>query len=194
MLSAAGPASVDGNVYKLQHKHPSSLPTMARAGAPKLNGNATKHGLAVVIGTLPPRFGRLVRQVNDFRKLLEAEVIAQKGELSVVDALLVQSATRIERHCQLCLKWLRDSYEKLTPDQRLAHSRELAASTANRDKIVKQLGIEPLPARGDDDDGFTARFQRAMQSRTIDATAGSETAAVPADDQPPPPATAQSEQ
>src|SRR5436189_2631668 len=94
-----------------------------RSGPAKGNRNALRHGLKA--GKLPVDCQHVEIQCNQLRRQLEDAVIADRGEISLVDAANIQTATKWERHGALVLRWLRVSGDKLKPTDQLAFSREI---------------------------------------------------------------------
>lgn len=106
---------------------------------PKGNANAVRHGLTC--GKLPKRSGYVRYLTDRFRLAVEAEVRDRTGELGLHAAAVTQTACRWERHALLAQRWLRDECEKMTPEQRLAFSRDIARASAERDKCLRELGL-----------------------------------------------------
>ena len=114
--------------------------------APLKNSNALKHGLTT--GKLPPGASYITNLTNKFRRELEAAALEVRGEIGLYELAVVNTAIRWERHALLAQKWLRDATDSLTPDQRLAFSREVARASSERDKCLRLLGLDAR-ARGD---------------------------------------------
>lgn len=110
-----------------------------KRGAPKANGNAIRHGLTA--GKLPRGAAYIARISGVFRTSLEAAVIDHKTQISLHDAAVIQTAVRWERHSQLAQRWLRKEFDRLTPDQKLHYSREVARASAERDRCLRLLGL-----------------------------------------------------
>ena len=117
----------------------------SRQGAPLGNQNATKHGLSARHGlrgsSLPKGCGHIRRAINVFRRALEAAVFEDRGEVSITDAALINSAYRWEKHSQLCQRWLFLESEKLSDADRLSYSRDVARASCERDKAIAQLKL-----------------------------------------------------
>jgi len=119
-------------------------PSGGKGGAPKRNRNAIRHGLTT--GQLPKGCGWVATITNQLRKALEDAVAVSKGEVSLYDASLINSATRWERHAMLAQRWLR--VEKgLTIDQKLTFSREVARASSERDRCLKELKLDACDTR-----------------------------------------------
>jgi len=74
------------------------------------------------------------------RRELEAAVVELRGEISLSDAAVIQTATRYERHAALASKWLRENPD-LPIETRLNISRDIAKASGERDKCIKLLGL-----------------------------------------------------
>lgn len=124
---------------------PNNTPTPAagaygRPGAPMKNRNGMRHGLRS--GALPRGAAYVKREVDEMRVAIEDAVMARKGAIDIFDAATIQSAMRWERHALLAQRWLRQSCETMTPDQRLAYSREIARASSARDRCLERLGLD----------------------------------------------------
>lgn len=104
------------------------------------NRNALRHGMRG--GGLPAGADYIRRLTNQMRSNLEDAVIAAKGEVSIIDAGLIVSAMRWERHALVVQRWLRLGQSELNHDQRLAYSREVARASSERDRCMKALEID----------------------------------------------------
>ena len=117
--------------------------------APTGNTNAVKHGLRATnllsTGSLPRGAGYIKRITNELRAAIESAVSEAKGEVCLHDSAVAQTAIRWERHALLAQKWLRLETDNLTPDQRLAFSRDIARASAERDKCLRELGLNIKP-------------------------------------------------
>lgn len=111
------------------------------------SGNHLRHGLHA--GQLPRDAKHIEIRMNILRRNLEAAVLEARGEVTLTDAAAVQTATRWERHALLAQRWLTKQYDKLTPEQRLTFSREVAKASAERDKALACLRLD-RDAKGKD--------------------------------------------
>src|SRR5262245_19631985 len=111
------------------------LTKLRRGGAPKRNKNAIRHGLMTT--ALPPGCTGVRKSVNKFRQAIE-KIVAENlgGEISVLAAATINSASRWEQHALLANRWLRIHFAELNHDQRLAYSREVARASSERDKCL----------------------------------------------------------
>lgn len=115
-------------------------------GAPSGNANAIKSGLharyALTVGKLPRKLRKVQSAAFAFRRELEAAVAAQHGEITLIHAATIQTATRYETTAQLAKHWLTTSMEDLTHSERLQFAREVSRASAERDRCLRQLGLE----------------------------------------------------
>jgi hypothetical protein len=93
-------------------------------------------------GKLPPGCAYVKRLAAQLQHVLEAEVLDARGEVGVYEAAVIQSAVRWEKHALLSQRWLRQASDTLTPEQRLAFSREVARASSERDRCLERLGLE----------------------------------------------------
>ena len=111
--------------------------------APPRNSNALKHGLS--IGRLPKGAAYVANLTAKLRQALEDATLDIRGQVGVYELAVINSAIRWERHALLAQRWLRREAANLTPDQRLAFSREVARASSERDKCLKALGLYRTP-------------------------------------------------
>ncbi|HUY32858.1 MAG TPA: hypothetical protein VMV69_08760 [Pirellulales bacterium] len=123
---------------------------MPLGGAPSNNANRLCHGLRgrpevnairLALGTLPPSLARVERGVFAFRRLLEDATADTHGKIDLMHALAIQTACKHERHSALCLRWLREHEAKMTHEQRIKYSAEIAKASAERDRAIERLGL-----------------------------------------------------
>lgn len=110
------------------------------AGAPRNNRNAMRHGLSA--GNLPSDARYIENRMNAFRRQLEDLVLAAKGQVTLMDAALIQTVLKHERHGMLAQRWLRLEEKKLKPLERLNFSREITKAAERRDKALLQLKLD----------------------------------------------------
>lgn len=110
-----------------------------KKGAPKGNANAMRHGLRA--GQLPRHCKYIEWRCNEFRRGLEQAVLDLRGSINITDAARINSATRWEVHAGLAFHWLTKEMDKLTPEQRLSFSRDVANASSNRDKCIEALKL-----------------------------------------------------
>ena len=148
---------------------------------PKGNVNALKHGLraqdrnGLTVGVLPQKCNHIARQLSAFRRALEARVLSERDECTVIDQVYIVTATRLERHCLLAGRWLKESYDSLDTEQRLRMSGEIIRASEARDRAVAKLRLteptsDPFATVDDEDDvdpaagGGNKEFEAATTS------------------------------
>lgn len=110
-----------------------------KAGAPKGNRNALRHGMRS--GELPKDCKDIEINVNKLRRNIEDAVLKSKGQISVTDAGLINTAIKWERHSALAHRWLTRQYKKLKPSEQLHFSKEVATASDKRDAALEALGL-----------------------------------------------------
>ena len=115
-------------------------PTKRRGGPPKGSQNALRHGLYA--GKLSKGLGYVEKRINAFRRIIEQQVVASKGSISMTDAACINSACKWERHGCLAQDWLRKEAAQLSPSDRLKFSEAIAKASDNRDRNLRQLGLD----------------------------------------------------
>lgn len=109
-------------------------------GAPKNNRNHLRHGLFA--GQLPKGCKHIENRTLKLRRQIEDLLLESKGEVTILDAAIIQTALRWERHSLLCQRWLTKEIKKLSPSDRLNFSREIAKASTERDKCLQRLGLD----------------------------------------------------
>jgi hypothetical protein len=112
-----------------------------RVSGRPMRGSLTRlrHGLTGI--TLPPGCEHVQKSLLKLRTALEQAILAARNEVTIVDAGLVQTAIRWEKHSQLAGRWLERSYAVLTPEQRLLFSKESARASSERDRAISMLRL-----------------------------------------------------
>jgi len=113
-----------------------------RGGQPD-NRNHLRHGL--LAGKMPDDCKYLECRLNKFRRTLEDALIATKGEVSIVDAAMISTCLKWERHGGLALRWLRLGYQEMKSVERLTFSREIARASTERDRALAMLHLDAKP-------------------------------------------------
>jgi hypothetical protein len=111
-----------------------------RSGPPKGNRNSIRHGLKA--SQLPAGCKYIEIRLNGFRRQLEDAVIEAKREVTMVDAGIIQTAMRWERHAALAQRWLAKAGDTLKPLERLKFSEAIARASTERDRALQQLKID----------------------------------------------------
>lgn len=110
------------------------------AGPPKKNRNHMRHGLFAE--QLTKGCQHIENRTLKLRRQMEDLLLQVKGEVSIIDAAVIQTAIRWERHSLLCQRWLTKKIKSLSPSDRLNFSREIAKASSERDKCLHRLGLD----------------------------------------------------
>jgi hypothetical protein len=105
--------------------------------APAGNRNAYRHGLR---STATPEAG-VDGQVRALKREIRQQLAGADGRLTLAQEALLQSLARHEIRALLAGVYLRKE-KTLTVDQRLNLLATVTSATAERDKILRQLGID----------------------------------------------------
>jgi hypothetical protein len=108
------------------------------------NAKALRHGMRG--SKLPKGCEWIEVRVNDLRRQVEAEVIAVKGEVNLVDAAAINSILKWERFGLLAGHWLRKEADKMSCSDRLRFAEAVARASDYRDRNIKALGLTVRPA------------------------------------------------
>lgn len=104
-------------------------------------GAALKHYLAVP--ELPSDCrGKIVTQLGELAHFLEQAVIAKRKEVDVLSACRIETVLQHSAHALKVQRWIRLEHEKMTIDQKMTFSRELANACTNRDKALAALDLD----------------------------------------------------
>lgn len=120
-------------------------------GAPKGSLNAIQSGQGLrkrrlVLGKLPKRMVAVEREGQKYRLDLEALVLAAKGEITVTDAHLIDTATAATVQAGKC-RWIeRNCIEKMTVSDMRATAADIVKAKQQRDKAVAELKLD-APAK-----------------------------------------------
>lgn len=124
-----------GVCLEIQHPKPSQFPTQIIMPAPLKNRNAYRHGLR----SNQTSDASVNQQLRAFRRTIREE-IAPDGRLTVAQEAMIQSLVRWESRCLLAGHYLRRE-PKLPIERRMELLATITAATAERDKVLRQLGI-----------------------------------------------------
>lgn len=116
---------------------------LAKARKSGADRSGLRHGLKV--GKLAKDAAYIELAVNKLRRQLEDAVLAARGTVTLTDASLIQTACRFERHGAMANRWLRLKAGEMKPSELLTYSREIAKSSAERDKAIGQLRLDLEP-------------------------------------------------
>lgn len=100
---------------------------------------ASRHMLR--IGDLPSDCKDLARGLASLQLRLEQEVVANRKQVSVVDACCIQSIIEWESHRAKCLRWTKLNYDSMSLNDRRDFSREAAQAATMRNKQLRELGL-----------------------------------------------------
>lgn len=120
-----------------------SPPKHRKGGAPPGNRNAYRHGLYSPRGPEGSKY--IDRAAGTFRRHLEDCVVAAYGEISVVHAALIQTASEAARVALAEFKELQTAHSELDFSQRTAKRQAALKAMDLRDRKVKELGITFRP-------------------------------------------------
>lgn len=116
-----------------------------RRGAPRGSRGCIRHGL--MAGNLPAGCKYVEVRLNVFRRKLEDAVLQVKKEITMLDAALINTAVRWERHATLAHRWLTRQWDELKPADRLNFSREISRASSERDKSIRLLELDVNPVQ-----------------------------------------------
>jgi hypothetical protein len=100
-----------------------------------------RHGMTV--GGFPPHCQHERRMVNAFRTLLEREVLQLRGEISAVDASMIECACHFHRHSVLARRLLRTHGGKMSALEQLKFSDAISGAAEKRHRALLKLGLTP---------------------------------------------------
>ena len=95
-------------------------------------------------GLLPPgaSYRSIEDKANAVRRHLENAVFEAKGEVSITDAAVINSALAWEKHRLMVQFWFRTEIEEMTRTQRLNFSEAIAKATAKRNDCISALNLD----------------------------------------------------
>lgn len=121
-----------------------------RSGPPPGNLNALKNGSKIgrkrlVIGDLPKELISVRREGRAYRRALEAEVMAIKGEINTADAHLIDTATAATIQAGICRWLMRNKIGTMSVADIRGCSQDQVKAKERRDAAVKALGLDAPP-------------------------------------------------
>ena len=139
-----GCQDIAGNVESEESRQTRKVPTHGMRKVDRRKHNRLRHGIfaTLPLSELPRPFTYTKRVVNEFRRVLEAVILARDGELSHVAACKIQTACRAERAAQIAERLLRDGWADLTSEQKLAVLDRTVRYSESRDKALAALGLD----------------------------------------------------
>lgn len=132
-------------------------PKRRKAGAQLGNKNRIRHGLMAC--ALPDGCTGVRKSITQFRQALEKLLIEDREQVSIYDAALVNEAVRWEQHSLLATRWLRLHAADMDHGERLSYSREIARGASERNKALRELGINRRAIDGLKDGGAGSAFR-----------------------------------
>ncbi len=124
--------------------------TANKGGAPVGSMNGLKNGSRIsrlILGQLPTKMRRQLQNARKYRRGLEQAVVDIKGEVSLLDAHLIDEASGAEVHASVCRWLLRTRLEKMSTSDIARCSEQIMKSRTVRNKAVQAIGlhVEPEP-------------------------------------------------
>lgn len=122
-----------------------------RSGPPLNNVNALRNGtgdhnkLRLTVGELPTKMITVRREAMKYRRQLEAEVIAIKGDIDLLDAHLINTASAATIQAGICRWLLRNRVEDMNVNDIRGCSADIVKAKGLRDKAVQQLQLNQQP-------------------------------------------------
>jgi hypothetical protein len=115
--------------------------------APEGNSNAWKHGLrsSLVLVAVPPKAAWIKKLMAAFRRDLEAAVVERHGEVSLMRAAVINSASRHETIAQLAGRMLKLAGDEVKTETKLAILDRIGRATDARDRCIRALDLEATP-------------------------------------------------
>jgi hypothetical protein len=113
--------------------------------SPKFNLNAARTGTKLVrltVGELPRQLNSVKIEGRRYRRALEDATIEVRGEVSVTDAHLIDTATAAMVHAGICRWLLREKIDGMGATDVLACSREMLRAKETRDRSVRALRLD----------------------------------------------------
>lgn len=153
----------------VEEPHETPKKKRRRRGAPAGNLNAMQHGLTVP--GVPPGCRDIQTQVDSFKTALEVAVEQVRGTLGVYEAACCQTAVEWHTYALKARRWVALEGDKLTIDQRISFSKEVARGFTERDRVLKLLGLDFKTAV----DAATVLYANEAKSDANTANSASET-------------------
>jgi hypothetical protein len=112
--------------------------------APEGNSNAWKHGLrsSLVLVAVPPKAAWIKKLMAAFRRDLEAAVVERHGEVSLMRAAVINSASRHETIAQLAGRMLKLAGDEVKTETKLAILDRIGRATDARDRCIRALELD----------------------------------------------------
>ena len=121
-----------------------------RSGPRRGNVNAIRNGAGIsrtrlVVGELPKELLSVRREGRTYRRKLETAVLEAKGDINILDAHLIDTASAATIAGGICRWVLRHKLDGMKGSDLLACSREIIKAKQARDAAVKALDLNAPP-------------------------------------------------
>ena len=118
-----------------------------RRGPPKGSMNALRNGSRVnlnrlTVGELPSKMIAVKREGRAYRRGLEAAVVKSKGEISLTDAHLIDTASAAVIQAGVCRWLLRNRIETMTTADIRGTQADIVKAKERRDAAVRLLQLD----------------------------------------------------
>jgi len=122
-----------------------------KSGPTKGNLNALRNGgrlevKRLTVGELPTKMIAIKREGRKYRRDLEAEVLAIKGEISTIDSHHIDTAAAATIQAGICRWLLRHKLETMSTADIRGCTADIVKAKERRDTAVKQLELNAPPA------------------------------------------------
>ena len=112
--------------------------------------NNFKHGNGLtyrrlVVGELPKKMLAVKREALVYRRALEAEVLAVKGDISFVDAHLIDSASAATMAAGICRWRMRHKLDEMAGKDIEQSAMNILKAKGVRDTAIKALDLDAPP-------------------------------------------------
>ena len=122
-----------------------------RSGPPKGNKNNLRNGNRVdfrrlTVGELPTTMIAVKREGRQYRRDIEAEVMATKGEINTLDAHLIDTAAASTIQAGVCRWLLRNKLETMNTSDIRGCTADIVRAKERRDAAIRALNLDAPPA------------------------------------------------
>lgn len=112
--------------------------------------NALKNGSKLsmkrlTVGELPKQLLSVRREGRAYRRTLEAEVLKVKGEITLTDGHLIDTASAATIQAGICRWLLREKIGEMNPAEIRGCTQDIVKAKERRDAAVRGLGLERQP-------------------------------------------------
>lgn len=109
--------------------------------------NGSKASYRLILGDLPKPLERVKRNARQYRRDLEAAVQDRHGDIDIIRAHAIDAAVGAETHASICRWLLNTKIDSMSVADIVTCSREIARAKDTRNRIVRQLGLDPGDGR-----------------------------------------------